>query len=99
MIVATENIMDNTIQQGLICREQFAHREGHSRCTKLRVYQNELAKFIKASDSFDVIMFDFKSAFEPTTHSKLSGSFAWESVSDCVYGLRRSYPNEPSASP
>lgn len=64
-------ILDNAVRQGAICEEQHAYRNGHSCCTQLLLYQNDVAALVNEGSFFDVVMFDFKSAFELTTHAKL----------------------------
>ena len=63
--------MRNATEQGLICKEQYAYRKGSSFCSHLLVHQKELARMMNNGDFFDVIMFDFLSAFGLTTHQKL----------------------------
>jgi exonuclease III len=69
--IVADTILANATQQGLLCTEQYAYRKGYSCCTQLLTYQNELAHLINNRTPYDVVLFDFKSAFELTTHAKL----------------------------
>ena len=75
--VISETILAHAVEQNLLCREQHAYRKGLSCCTQLLLYRNELARMINAGDSFDVIMFDFKSAFEQPDQQKFSSVCQW----------------------
>lgn len=68
-------IFSNAISQGLICKDQYAYRRGYSCTLQLLMCQNDFAEMLNNGDCFDVIYFDFKSAFELTTHSKLLECF------------------------
>lgn len=63
--------MNNALNQNLICNDQHAYRSGYSCVTQLLMTQCDYAEILDNKDCFDVIYFDFKSAFELTTHKKL----------------------------
>lgn len=69
--VLAEEIYANANAQGLISREQFAYRPAHSTVLQLLETQNDWSLLTNESKPFDCVYFDFKSAFETTTHSKL----------------------------
>lgn len=69
--VIAEQIYKNANSQGLISREQFAYRPGHSTVLQLLEAQNDWSLMLNNGVPFDCVYFDFKSAFETTTHSKL----------------------------
>jgi hypothetical protein len=69
-VIATE-IYVNAHAQGLIYKEQFAYRPSHSTVLQLLETQNDWALLINEGKPVDAVYFDFKSAFETTTHAKL----------------------------
>lgn len=69
--ILTKTILVNAMSQNLLCKEQFAYRPGYSCALQLLTCQNDFAKMLNNSDAFDIVLFDFKSAFELTTHKKL----------------------------
>jgi len=69
--ILSEAIYENADDQGLIFREQFAYRPKFSSVIQLLECQQDWAMMANASKCFDVVYFDFKSAFESVTHSKL----------------------------
>jgi len=64
-------IYDNANAQDLISGQQFAYRPGLSTVLQLLDSQNDWASLTNYRSPFDVIYFDFKSAFESVTHTKL----------------------------
>lgn len=69
--IICEAIYENANSQGLISSVQFAYRPGFNTTLHLLDAQFEWAQYHNASHPFDVIFFDFKSAFEGVTHAKL----------------------------
>ena len=69
--IIAEAIYTNADRQRLISREQFAYRPGYSSVLQLLETQNDWALWLNDKKPFDCIYFDFKSAFETVTHSKL----------------------------
>ena len=64
-------IYANANSQGLLHSAQFAYRPGLSALLQLVDAQFERAGMINANKNFDVIYFDFNSAFETVSHDKL----------------------------
>ena len=69
--IISDAIFENARTQNLLNAEQYAYRKGYSCTLQLLMCQNDFAAYVNGGDSFDVVYFDFKSAFELTTHSKL----------------------------
>jgi ribonucleases P/MRP protein subunit RPP40 len=66
-----DRVYDNANSQDLLDDGQFAYRKGRSAVGQLLETTNEWANMLNNNHSVDIIFFDFKSAFESVTHSKL----------------------------
>lgn len=69
--VICEAIYDNANNQDLIGKQQFAYRPGLDTTLQLLSTQCDWALMLNKSVPFDVVYFDFRSAFESVTHAKL----------------------------
>jgi hypothetical protein len=64
-------IYENANNQSIFIDEQYAYRPGRSAILQLLETTNDWINSINRGENVDVIYFDFKSAFETVTHSKL----------------------------
>ena len=69
--VIADAVLSNASRQNLLCPEQFGYRPKYSCTLQLLCCLHDYATFLNNNDAFDIIFFDFKSAFELTTHDKL----------------------------
>ena len=69
--IIAETIMSNASCQNLLFENQYAYRKHRSCELQLLKCQNDLARLFDDNIPFDMVFFDFKSAFEVVTHSKL----------------------------
>lgn len=69
--VIVKSIYESADRQNLIYAEQFAYRPGFSTTLQLLCCQTDWALMANSATPFDVVYFDYKSAFESVTHSKL----------------------------
>lgn len=94
--VICDVIFSNAISQGLICKDQYAYRPGYSCTLQLLMCQHDFAQMLNNGDCFDVIYFDFKSAFELTTHSKLLKCFESLGVGEVLIRWMSSFLSDRS---
>lgn len=92
--VICEAIYRNANEQNLISREQFAYRPGLSTELQLLECQNDWMLWLNRSVPFDVIYYDFKSAFESVTHEKLLRILPFYGIGDRVLNWIRSFLSE-----
>jgi exonuclease III len=69
--IICSKVYANAEKQGLWIDEQFAYRPGRSAVGQLVETTNEWVNLLNKGHAVDVIYYDFKSAFETVTHSKL----------------------------
>lgn len=80
-------IYNNADSQRLITKYQFAYRPGYSTVLQLletQIWAMVWATMANKSERFDVFYFDFKSAFESVTHSKLLEMLSSWGVGNCL---------------